>query len=149
MQASNPFSEDGTRARAFAVLRRRVERVPQAFEYYHRVLGGIFSEFYLLRSVPSSFEVLCRVLSQPAELRRVVDHQIHAGARCALALVHSHWPGVNIALAAGGPPDGRNQPMDEHYDAADEPARQVVRRVCEENDRYLGSLCKVKMKPGD
>ena len=79
----------------------------------------------------------------------MVDHQIHAGARCALALVHSHWPGVNIALAAGGPPGGRNQSMDEHYATADEPACQVVRRVCEENDRYLGSLCKVKMEPGD
>jgi len=56
---------------------------------------------------------------------------------------------VNIALAAGGPPGGRSQPMDEHYAAANEPARQVVRRVCEENDCYLGSLCKVKMEPGD
>ena len=107
------------------------------------MLGGIFSEFYPLRSVPSSFEMLCHVFSQPAELRRVVDHQIHAEARCALALVHSHWPGVNIALAAGGPPGGGSQPMDEHYAAADEPAHRVVRRVCEENDRYLGGLCNV------
>ena len=37
----------------------------------------------------------------------------------------------------------------EHYAAADEPARQVVRRVCEENDRYLSALCKVKIEPGD
>src|SRR4051812_43373548 len=149
VQASNPFCVVRARARAFALLRLRVERVPRALEYCHRVLGGIFSEFYPLRSVPSSFEMLCRVFSQPAELRRVVDHQIHAGARCALDLVHSHWPGVNIALAAGGPPDGRDQPMDEHYAAADEPARRVVKRVCEENDCFLGALCKVKLEPGD
>ena len=137
VQASNPFWVDRARARAFAVLRLWVERVPRALEYCHRVLGRIFSEFYPLRSVPSSFEVICCVFSQPAELRRVVDHQIHARARYALALVHSQWPGVNIALAAGGPPGGRSQPMDEHYAAANEPARQVVRRVCEENDCYL------------
>src|SRR3954471_12701302 len=107
VQASNPFWVDRARARAFYVLQLRVERVPRALEYCHKVLCGIFSEFYPLWSVPSSFEVLCRVFSRPAELRRVVDHQIHAGARCALALVHSHWPGVNIALAAGGPLSGR------------------------------------------
>ena len=88
------------------------------------------------------------MFSQPAELRRVVNHQIHAGARAALGLVHSHWSGVNIALAVRGPPGGRAHPMDEHYAAVDEPAHQVVRRVCEENDRFLGSLCKVKMEPG-
>src|SRR4051812_47494304 len=68
VQASNPFWEDRTRARAFAVLRCRVERVPRAFEYCHRVLGEICSEFYPLRFVPSSFEVLCRVFSQPADI---------------------------------------------------------------------------------
>ena len=136
-------------ARAFAVLRLRVERVPQALEYFHRVLGGIFSEFYPLRSVPSSFETLCRVFSQPTELRHVVDHQIHAGARYALALVHNHWPGVNITLAVGGPPGGRGQPMDEHYVAADEPACWVVKWVCEDNDRFLGALGKVKLEPAD
>ena len=77
-----------------------------------------------------------------------MNHQILSGAWAALGLVHSHWPGVNIARAVEGPPGGKDQPMDEHYVAVDEPAHQVVKRVCEENDRYLGSLCKVKMEPG-
>src|SRR4051812_450311 len=106
---------DRARARAFTVLRLRVERVPRALEYCCRVLGGIFSKFYPLRSVPTSLETLCRVFSQPAELRRVVNHQIHVGARCTFSFVHSHWPGVDIALAAGGPPGGRGQLMDAHY----------------------------------
>ena len=89
------------------------------------------------------------MFSQPAELRHVVNHQIHAGAHCAFAFVHSHWPGVDIALAARGPPGGLGQPMDDHYAAADEPARQVVKWVCEENDRLLGALFKVKLEPGD
>ena len=38
--------------------------------------------------------------------------------------------------------------MNEHYSAVDEPARRVVERVCEENDRYLGALIKAKMEPG-
>jgi len=38
--------------------------------------------------------------------------------------------------------------MDDYYAAVDEPVRQVVKRVCEENDRYLGSLIKAKMEPG-
>ena len=74
VHASNPFWMDRARARAFAVLRLRVERVPQALQYCCRVLGGIFSEFYPLRSVPSSLETLCRAFSQPTELRRVVNH---------------------------------------------------------------------------
>ena len=149
MQVNNPFWMDRARARVFAILRLRVERVPRALEYCCRVLGGIFSEFYPLKFVSSSFETLCRVFSQPAELRCVVDHQIHAGALCAFALVHSHWPGVDIALAAGGPLGGRGQPMDEHYAVADGPVRQVMKWVCEENDRLLGALCKVKLEPGD
>ena len=38
--------------------------------------------------------------------------------------------------------------MGEHYAAVDESARRVVKRLCEENDRYLGSLIKAKMEPG-
>ena len=148
VQASNPFWMDRVRARACDVLRLRVERVPRALEYCCKVLGRIFFEFYPLRSVLSSFETLFRVFSQPAELRRVVNHQIHSGAHCAFAFVHSHWPGVNIALATGGPPGGRGQPMDDHYVVADGPARQVVKWVCKENDCLLGALCRVKLEPG-
>ena len=79
VQANNPFWEDGAHARAFAVLRLRAERVPAALQYCHRVLGGIYSEFYPLQVVPSSFETLCRMFSQPAKLRRLMNHQIHAG----------------------------------------------------------------------
>ena len=90
VQASNPFWADGARARAFALLRLRVERVPAALKYCQRVLGGFHAEFYPLQVVPSSFEKLCRVFSQPAELHRVMDHTIHAGARAAFGLIHSH-----------------------------------------------------------
>ena len=79
VQATNPFWADRARARAFAVLRLRVERVPAALQYCHWVLGGIFSDFYPLQVVPSSMETLCRMFSQPEELHRVVNHQIHAG----------------------------------------------------------------------
>ena len=122
--------------------------MPAALQYCQRVLGGIHAEFYPLQVVPSYFETLCRVFSQPAELRRVMDYQIHAGARATLGLVHSHWPGADIAQVVEGPPGGRGHPMGEHYAAVDEPARRVVKRVCEENDRYLGSLIKAKMEPG-
>ena len=113
------------------------------------MFGRIFAEFYPLDHVPSSLEKLCRVFSQPADLRRVVNHQIYAGARCAFAFVHSHWPGVDIMLAAQGPPGGRAQPMDDHYAVADKPTSQVVKWVVKENDRRLGALCKVKSEPVD
>ena len=122
--------------------------MPAALRYCQRVLGRIHAEFYPLQVVPTSFEMLCRVFSQPAELRRVMDHQIHAGARTALGLIHSHWPGADIAQVVEGPPGGRDHPMSEHYAVVDESARRVVKRVCEENDRYLGSLIKAKMEPG-
>src|ERR1043165_521471 len=93
VQANNPFWSNGARARAFALLRIRVERVPAALKYCQRVLGGIHAAFFPLEVVPSSFEKLCRVFSQPEELRRVMDHRIRAGARVALGLVHSHWSG--------------------------------------------------------
>ena len=122
--------------------------MPAALRYCQRVLGGIQSEFYPLQVVPSSFEMLCRVFSQPAELHRVMNHQIHARARDALGMVHSHWPRANISQVVEGPPGGRDHPMGEHYAAVEESARRVVKRVCEENDRYLGSLIKAKMEPG-
>ena len=105
------------------MLRLRVERVSAALRYCQRVLGGIHSEFYRLQVVPTSFETLCHVFSQPAELRHVMDHQIHAGARDSLGLVHSHWPGADIARVVEGPPGGRDHPLDEHYAAVNEPAR--------------------------
>ena len=112
------------------------------------MLGGIHAEFYPLQVVPTSFETLCRVFSQPAELGHVMNHQIHAGAWAALGLIHSHCPGADIAQVVEGPPGGRDHSMSEHYAAVDESARRVVRRVCEDNDRYLGSLIKAKMEPG-
>ena len=78
-----------------------------------------------------------------------MDHQIRAGARAALGLVHIHWPGVDFAQVVAGPPGGRDHPMNVHYMAVDKPARQVVRRVCEENDRHLGALIKAKLEPRD
>lgn len=100
VQAENPFWWDRAQARLFAVLRLRVGRVPRALEYCYKVLGGIFSEFYPLDPVPCSLEKLCRVFSMSASLRRVVNHQIRAGARCAFALMHSHWAGVDVMMAA-------------------------------------------------
>ena len=71
---NNPFWADGARARSFALLRLRVERVPVALEYCRRVLGGIHAQFYPLAAVPSKLEALCRFFTQPSELRRVMDH---------------------------------------------------------------------------
>ena len=96
MQANNPFRMDRARARVFAVLRMRVERVPRALEYCRGVFGRIFADFYPLDLVPSSLEKLCRMFSQPADLRRVVNHQIYVWARCAFAFVHTHWPGWTL-----------------------------------------------------
>ena len=45
MQANSPFWMDMARARVFAVLRMRVERVPWALEYCRGVFGRIFPEF--------------------------------------------------------------------------------------------------------
>ena len=52
VRANNPFWEDGARARSFALLRLRVERVLVALEYCRRVLGGIHAQFYPLATVP-------------------------------------------------------------------------------------------------
>ena len=102
IQAENPLWMNRVEAQSFAVLRRRVNRVPRALEYCRNVFGRIFVEFYPLTAVPSSLEQLCRVFSQPVELRRVVDHQIRSGARYAFALVHSHWPGIELMTMARG-----------------------------------------------
>ena len=45
VQASNPFWSDGARARALALIRLQVERVPAALKYCQRVLGGIHAWF--------------------------------------------------------------------------------------------------------
>ena len=149
VRANNPFWADGARAQSFALLRLRVERVPAALKYCQRVLGGIHAQFYLLAVVPSKLETLCRFFTQPSELRRVMDHQIRAGARVALGLVHSHWPGVNLDEVVQGPPCGRDQSMDGHYAAVDGLAGRVVKRVVEENDHSLGAHIIAKQEPKD
>ena len=149
VQADNPFWADGARARTFALLRLRVERVPLALEYCRRILGGIHAQFYPLAAVPSKLEELCRFFVQPSELRRVMDHQIRAGARAALGLVHSHWPGVNLDEVVRGPPGGRGELRNSHYAAIDDFADRVVARVVEESDRSLGARIMVKREPKD
>src|SRR3954467_11320271 len=147
VRANNPFWSDGARVRTFALLGRRVERVPAALQYCRRVLGGIHAQFYPLAVVPSGLEDLCRFFAQPSELRRVINHQIHAGARVALGLVHSHWPGVDLAEVVRGPPSGSDQSMDGHYAAVDSLAGRVVRRDVEESDRYLDACIRAKQEP--
>ena len=149
VRANNPFWSDGARARVFALLRLRVERVPATLKYCQQVLGGIHAQFYPLEVVPSKLEALCRLFSQPSELRRVIDHQIHAGARVALGLVHSHWPGVDHVEVVRGPPGGKDHSMDGHYAAVDKLAGRVVKRVVEESDRYLGACIRAKQEPKD
>src|SRR3954462_11390061 len=149
VRANNPFWADGACARAFALLRRRVERVPAALKYCHRVLGGIHAQFYPLAVVPSRLEDLCRFFAQPSELRRVINHQIHAGARVALGLVHSHWPGVDLAEVVWGPPGGDDQSMGCPYAAVDGLANRVVRQAVEESDRYLCACIRAKQEPKD
>ena len=149
VQANNPFWADGARARSFALLCLRVERVSAALKYCQRVLGGIHAQFYPLAVVPYKLETLCRFFTQPSELRRVMDHQIRAGARTALSLVHSHWPGVDLDEVVRGPPGGRDQSTDGHYAAVDSLAGHVVRRVVEENDRHLGACIMAKQEPKD
>src|SRR3954468_6675873 len=149
VHAHNSFWADGARARAFALLQIRVERVSAALVYCYRVLGGIHAQFYPLEVVPSRLETLCRFFSQPAELRRVINHQIYAGARVALGLVHSQWPGVDFAQVVRGPPGSNDHSMEGHYAAVDELAGRVVKRVVEESDRYLGACIKAKQEPKD
>ena len=138
---------DRGEARSFVMLYHRVKRVPQAIEYCCNVFGCIFAEIYPLDHVPSSLEQLCRMFSQPAKLCRVVNHQIQSGACCAFALVHSHWPGIELMTAARGPPGGWDEPMEKHNKAATEPSRLVGKRVCEEDNHILGALVKVKAEP--
>jgi len=106
-------------------------------------------QFYPLAAVPSKLEALCRFFVQPSELRRVMDHQIRAGARAALGLVHSHWPGVNLDEVVRGPPGGGGQSMDSHYAAIDDQAGRVVACVFEESDRSLGAHIMAKKEPRD
>ena len=149
VRENNPFWADGARARSFALLRLRVERVSAALKYCQRVLGGIHAQFYPLEVVPSKLETLCRFFTQPSELRHVMDHQIRAGARVALGLVHSHWPGVDLDEVVRGPPGGRDQLMGDHYAAVDSLAGHVVRCVVEENDCHLGACIMAKQEPKD
>ena len=147
VRANNPFWADGAHARSFALLRLRVEWVPAALKYCQWVLGGIHAQFYPLEVVPSKLEMLCRFFTRPSELRHVMDHQIRAGARVALGLVHSHWPGVDLAEVVRGPPGGEGHLMEDHYAAVDKLAGRVVKRVVEESDRYLGACIRAKQEP--
>ena len=64
---------------------------------------------------------------------------MHAGARCALALLRSHWPVVDLMKVARGPPLGRDELMTDHYDAATAPAEVIVQNFLEETDRIVGA----------
>ena len=64
-----------------------------------------------------------------------------------MGLVHSHWPGVDLAEVVRGPPGGDYQSMDGHYAAVDGLANRVVRQAVEESDRYLCACIRAKQEP--
>ena len=69
---------------------------------------------------------------------------MQAGARCALAFVHSHWPRADLMEVVRGPPLGRDELMDPHYEAATALSAMVVEKILEESDRIVGMRFMVK-----
>ena len=147
VQASNPFWVHGDKARTFALLREGANQVPRAVGFYERVVRVVYGEVFPLNEAPRKLEDPFTCFIHPEDVRQMVRHQMHAGARCALALVHSHWPGVELMTVARGPPLGRDEPMSEHYAAATAPAEVIVQKILEETDRIVGARFNVKEKP--
>lgn len=126
VQAKNPLWACGDKAHTFALLRERAGQVPKAVGFCERVLRVVYGELFPLNEAPRKLEDLFTRFIRPEEVRQMVRQQMHAGARCALALVRSHWPGVELMEVARGPPLGRDEPMSEHYAAATAPAEVIV-----------------------
>ena len=101
-------------------------------------------ELFPLNEVPKELGDLFRLFAQPDKVRRMVMQQMQAGAHCALAFVHSHWPGADLMEVAKGLPLGRDEPMPIHYAATTAPSAVVVEKILEESDRIVGARYKVE-----
>ena len=99
-----------------------------------------------LNIAPKGLADLFRLFKYPDRVRVMVREQLCAGARAALALVHVQWPGVDLMEVANGPPRGRLEDMDPHYEAADDASVAIVKKILEESDRQFGERLVVKQE---
>ena len=107
----------------------------------------VYGKLFHLNEAPQKIEDLFTRFIHPKDVCQMVRQQMHAGARCALALVRLHWPGVDLMQVARGPPLGRDELMTDHYTAATVPAEVIIQKILEETDRVVGARYKVKEEP--
>ena len=93
IQSKNPLWANMDRARVFVILRERVGQVLKIIDFCGRVIRQVHDELFPLDEAPKKLSDLFRMFSQPDKVRRMVRQQMQAGAHCALAFVHLHWPG--------------------------------------------------------
>lgn len=60
-------------------------------------------ELFPLNETPQKLGDLFRLFAKLEKVHMMVRAQMQAGARCALAFVHSHWPCADMMEVARGP----------------------------------------------
>jgi hypothetical protein len=117
-------------------LHDRLDQVQSLVETFHSTLQRIFRALFPLNDAPNGFFPLLNAFRHDARgVEHFVREQLVGGAKVALAFVRVHHPGIDLEEVAGGFPGthyGERVAMEDHYVAAEWPARKIIRKVEQE-----------------
>lgn len=135
--SSSSFWSDLEKSKVLLTLRTRVGQVSGVIGSCHAALCNVFAALFPLNKQPEGIFALVKEFSSYSKAKKLVRHQLIAGAKLALAIAKTHYPRIDYSLVSQGPKIGRNRQriiMTERYEAAAPAAAALVRQVEEESE---------------
>ena len=122
-------------------LHDRLDQVQSLVETFHSTLERIYRALFPLNDAPTGFLRLLDAFRHDTRgVEDFVREQLVGGAKVALAFVRVHHPGIDLEEVAGSLPTaraGERVLMEDHYAAAEWPARKIIRKVEQETSSIL------------
>lgn len=135
--SSSSFWADSEKSKVLLTLRTRVGQVSGVIGSCHAALCNIFAALFPLNKQPEGIFALIKEFGSYSKAKKLVRHQLAAGAKFALAVAKTHYPRIDYSLIARGPKTGPNRQrivMIEMYEAAAPAAAALVRQAEEESE---------------
>ena len=96
------------------------------------------SDLFPLNPMPQGLTGLMEKFRRGEAIKGFVREQLEAGARFTLALIHIHYPHIDLEIVSKGPPAGLGEMcLDPHYLAVDELAKSLIALLERETDVAL------------
>ena len=121
-------------------LRTRTRQMIGVVGSCHVALCNVFNALFPLNRQPEGIFALIKEFSSYSKAKKLVRHQLIAGAKFALAVAKTHYPRIDYSLISRGPKTGPNRQriiMIERYEAAAPAAFALVRQAEEEAEAEI------------